>query len=352
MMESKTRIGIVGATGYVGMELVRLLAGHRRFELTSLVSQSYAGKSFADVYPSFAHLVDQKLQELDLDQLAKDCDIVITALPHGVSASVVPELLARGVKVIDHSGDFRYRDVAVYEKAYKLTHPRPDLLAEAVYGLPEFYRSQIAAARLVANPGCYPTCSLLGLMPLLKAGIIRTEGIIIDATSGISGAGRKADLGYSFCESESSFKAYGVVGHRHTSEIEQEAGFLAGQAEPLALTFTPHLAPMKRGMLATIYADLMPSVDPASLHELFVRAYSHEYFVRVLPAGQFPETRHVAYTNFADIAVTADSRTGKVKVICAIDNLGKGAAAQAVQALNLMAGVAENEGLALGGGSI
>ena len=239
MIENKTRIGIVGATGYVGMELVRLLSGHRHLALTTLVSQSYAGKSFADVYPSFAHLTDQKLRELDVDQLAQDCDIVITALPHGVSASVVPELLSRGVRVVDHSGDFRYRDVAIYEKAYKLTHPHPELLAEAVYGLPELYRSEIANARLVANPGCYPTCSLLGLMPLLKAGFIRTEGIIIDATSGISGAGRKADLGYSFCEAESSYKAYGVVGHRHTSEIEQEAGFLAGQREPLALTFTP-----------------------------------------------------------------------------------------------------------------
>jgi len=352
MTEKKARIGIVGATGYVGMELVRLLAGHRRLDLTTLVSQSYAGKSFSEIYPSFAHIADQKLRELDLDQLAADCDIVITALPHGVSSTVVPELLDRGVRVVDHSGDFRYRDVAVYEKAYKLTHPRPDLLAEAVYGLPEIYRSQIADARLVANPGCYPTCSLLGLLPLLKAGLIRTEGIIIDATSGISGAGRKADLGYSFCEAESSFKAYGVVGHRHTSEIEQEAAFLAGQQEPLALTFTPHLAPMKRGMLATIYADLQPSVDPAGLHELYERTYSHEYFVRVLPTGQYPETRHVAYTNFADIAVTADHRTGKVKIISAIDNLGKGAAAQAVQAINLMAGIPEHEGLVLGGGSI
>jgi N-acetyl-gamma-glutamyl-phosphate reductase len=348
----KTRIGVVGATGYVGLELVRLLCGHPHFALGSLVSQSYAGKAFSDVYPAFRRLVDLPLETLDIDALARSCDIVVTALPHGVSSAVVPELLERGLKVLDHSGDFRYRDAAVYEKAYKLTHPCPDLLAEAVYGLPEIYRDAIAKARLVANPGCYPTCSLLGLMPLLKAGVIRTEGIIIDATSGVSGAGRKADLAYSFCETEASYKAYGVVGHRHTSEIEQEAGFLAGQAEPLAVTFTPHLAPMKRGMLATLYADLMPGVDPAGLHELFERTYSHEYFVRLLPAGQFPETRQVAYTNFADLAVTADARTGKVKVICAIDNLGKGAAAQAVQALNLMAGHPEHEGLVLPGGAI
>jgi N-acetyl-gamma-glutamyl-phosphate reductase len=351
-MEKKMRIGIVGATGYVGMELVRLLAVHRRFELTRLVSQSFVGKRFTDVYPAFAHLVDLPLTDLDLNGLAADCDLVITALPHGVSAVVVPELLARGLRVLDHSGDFRYRDVAIYEKAYKLEHPQPQLLQEAVYGLPEIYRETIASARLVANPGCYPTCSLLGLLPLLRAGVISTDGIIIDAVSGISGAGRKADLAFSFCESESSFKAYGAVGHRHTSEIEQEAGLLAGQQAPLTLTFTPHLAPMKRGMLATIYADLLPSVEADSLHELFERTYQHEYFVRVLPAGQLPETRHVAYTNFADLAVLTDKRTNKVKVISAIDNLGKGAAAQAVQALNLMAGFLENEGLVAAGGSI
>ena len=352
MTEIKTRIGIIGATGYVGMELVRLLASHPQLELTALVSQSYVGKKFSDIYPSFGRICDLTLRDLDLDALAADCDIVVTALPHGVSATVVPELLQRGVRVVDHSGDFRYRDVAVYEKAYKLTHPHPELLQEAVYGLPEFYRQQIAGARLVANPGCYPTCSLLALKPLLNAGVIKPEGIIIDATSGVSGAGRKADLGFAYCETDESYKAYGIVGHRHTSEIEQEAGFLYGQHEPLTLTFTPHLAPMKRGMLATIYADLQPSVDAAVLHELFVRAYEHEYFVRVLPQGQFPDTRHVAYTNFADLQVTADARTSKVKVISAIDNLGKGAAAQAVQAINLMAGRPESEGLKLSGGSI
>ena len=350
--EPRQKIGIVGATGYVGLELVRLLSGHRRFELSLLVSQSYAGKAFSEIYPAFRRIVDLPLEALDIDALARTCDMVVTALPHGVSSAVVPELLDRGLKVLDHSGDFRYRDAATYEKAYKLSHPRPDLLPEAVYGLPEIYRDAISKARLVANPGCYPTCSLLGLLPLLRAGVIRTDGIIIDATSGVSGAGRKADLAFSFCETEASYKAYGVVGHRHTSEIEQEAGFLAGQPDPLAVTFTPHLAPMKRGMLATIYADLMPGVDPSGLHELFERAYGHEYFVRLLPAGQYPETRQVSYTNFADLAVTADARTGKVKVICAIDNLGKGAAAQAVQALNLMAGYPEHEGLALPGGAI
>ena len=352
MGNTKTRIGIVGATGYVGMELVRLLATHPELELTTLVSQSYAGKKYADVYPAFRHLTDIHLSDLDVDQLAAESDIVVTALPHGVSSAVVPELLDRNVRVLDHSGDFRYKHVDVYEKAYKLSHPRPDLLSEAVYGLPELYREAIGGARLVANPGCYPTCSLLGLAPLLRSGLVYTGGMVIDATSGVSGAGRKSDLAFSFCETESSYRAYGVVGHRHTSEIEQEAALLSGQAEPLALTFTPHLAPMKRGMLATIYADLMPSVDPQGLQELYERFYSHEYFVRVLPAGQLPDTRHVAYTNFCDLAVTADSRTGKVKVFSAIDNLGKGAAAQALQAINIMAGLDERTGLVAVGGSI
>ena len=351
-MEKGLRIGIIGATGYVGVELVRLLSAHRRFRMTRLVSQSYAGRRFADVYPAFAHLVDLELTALDLDDLEANCDLVVTALPHGVSAAVVPDLLARGIKVLDHSGDFRYRNVAVYEKAYKLSHPRPDLLAEAVYGLPEIYREEIALARLVANPGCYPTCSLLALKPLLQSGVIRTEGIVIDAVSGVSGAGRKADLAFSFCETDTNFKAYSVTGHRHTSEIEQEAGLLAGQDEPLALTFTPHLAPIRRGMLATVYADLLPDVDPIGLPALFQEAYGQEFFIRLMPSGTVPETRHVAYTNFADLAVFADARTGKVKVLSAIDNLGKGAAAQAVQSLNLMAGLPETEGLVIAGAAI
>jgi len=351
-MINKKRIGIVGATGYVGVELVRLLTNHPCFDMTRLVSQSYAGQRFADIYPSFSRLVDLPLSGLDVDDLAEACDLVVTALPHGVSAAVVPELLERGVKVLDHSGDFRYRDVNVYEKAYKLSHPRPDLLAEAVYGLPEIYRDKIAAARLVANPGCYPTCSLLALKPLLEAGLISTSGIIVDAVSGISGAGRKADLAYSFCEADATFKAYGIIGHRHTSEIEQEAGFMTGSREPLAVTFTPHLAPIKRGMLATVYADLQPDVDPAILPSVFQKAYAGEYFIRLMSGGHLPETRNVAYTNFADLAVFADARTGKVKVLSAIDNLGKGAAAQAVQALNLMAGCPETSGLAVGGNAI
>ncbi len=349
-MEKSLRIGIVGATGYVGVELIRILAGHRRLRLTHLVSQSYVGKTLSDVYPAFRQVVDLPLQALDPDRLAAECDLVVTALPHGVSSAVVPELLDRGLKVLDHSGDFRYKDVEVYQKAYKLVHPRPDLLAEAVYGLPEIYRREIASARLVANPGCYPTCSIMALMPLLRAHAIRTSGIIIDAVSGVSGAGRKTDLAYSFCEADASFKAYGIVGHRHASEIEQECGLLAGNGGPLALTFTPHLAPMKRGMLATIYADLQPDIKPEDIRGLYEQAYAGEPFVRLLPDGQSPETRHVSYTNFVDLAWFYDRHTGKLKILSALDNLGKGAAAQAVQALNVMAGLPETEGLITAGG--
>jgi N-acetyl-gamma-glutamyl-phosphate reductase len=351
-MSKGNRVGIVGATGYVGAEIIRLLSAHRHFNLTRLVSQSHAGRDFADVLPSFAHIVNLPLVTLDPDDLAGNCDFVITALPHGVSAAVIPGLLERGLRIVDHSGDFRYRQVSAYEKAYKLSHPCPDLLASAVYGLPELYREKIAGAALVANPGCYPTCSLLALKPLLQAGAIRTGGIIIDAISGVSGAGRKSELPFSFCELDASLKAYSVIGHRHSSEIEQEAGFLAGLCEPLPVTFTPHLAPVKRGMLATVYADLMPGTDPASLQGLFQAVYKDEFFIRVLPAGQIPETRHVSYTNFADLAVFADVRTGKVKVLSAIDNLGKGAASQAIQSMNLMAGLPESEGLAIPGAPI
>ncbi|MGI6326334.1 MAG: N-acetyl-gamma-glutamyl-phosphate reductase [Saccharofermentanales bacterium] len=351
-MNKGFRVGIIGATGYVGVELVRLLSSHPFFKLTRLVSQSYAGKPFSEIYPAFNRVVDTMLSGLDIDQAVSDCDLVITALPHGVSASVVPKFLERGVRVLDHSGDFRYRRAAVYEQAYRLRHPCPDLLGEAVYGLPEIYRNEIAKSRLVANPGCYPTCALLALKPLLQAGVINTEGIVVDAVSGVSGAGRKSDLAYSFCEQDASFKAYGVIGHRHTSEIEQEAGFLAGLSQPPLVTFTPHLAPMKRGMLATVYADLLPGTDASKLQDLFAQTYENEPFIRLLSGGQLPETRSVLGTNYADISVFSDDRTNKVKIISVLDNLGKGAAGQAVQALNLMAGLKETSGLEIPGFAI
>ena len=342
----ETRIGIIGATGYVGVELVRILSSHPYARITHLVSQSFVGKTFSQVYPSFLGICDLVLTGANALEVAKDCDLVITALPHGVSSQVVPVLLSQGVKVIDHSGDFRFRELEDYEAAYGLVHPCPELLSQAVYGIPERYRKELAAAALTANPGCYPTCSILGLAPLLSGKIISTKGIIIDAVSGVSGAGRKADLAFSFCESAENFKAYGITSHRHTPEIEQECSLLAN--EKITVTFTPHLAPMKRGMLATIYADLLPEkldMTGDELRELFVKFYAGDPFVRILPSNSAPETKHVCYSNFIDIGIFKDARTGKVKVISAVDNLGKGASAQAVQAMNVMQGYPEGTGL-------
>jgi len=276
--------------------------------------------------------------------------MVITALPHGVSAATVPALLDRGLRVLDHSGDFRYRDVRTYESAYKLQHPHPDLSEQAVYGLPELYREQIRLAPLVANPGCYPTCSILPLAPLLSSGLIEPDGLIIDAVSGVSGAGRKADLAFSFCETESTYRPYGVTGHRHTSEIEQELSFAADA--PVVVSFTPHLAPMKRGMLATIYARPSSSATRESIEQAVAKAYASEPFVRLLPDGTLPDTRNTAGTNFIDIAYRLDDHSHLLKIFSALDNLGKGAAAQAVQALNLMAGRPETEGLLFAGMAI
>lgn len=341
--QEQTRIGIIGATGYVGVELVRILSAHPGFRLTVLNSKSFTGKRFSDIYPAFRSIVDLELTEPDAGTLAASCDIVVTALPHGVSAETIPGLLERGLRVLDHSGDFRFRDVQVYESAYALTHPRPDLAAAAVYGLPELYREQIRGARLVANPGCYPTCSILPLAPLLAAGLVEPDGLVIDAVSGVSGAGRKADLAYSFCETESTFRPYGVVGHRHTPEIEQELAFRASR--PMTVSFTPHLAPMKRGMLATIYARPRAGVTQADIEAALAAAYAGEPFVRLLGGSALPDTRNTAGTNFIDIACRLDARSGWLKLFSALDNLGKGAAAQAVQALNLMAGLPETAGL-------
>jgi len=342
----KTRVGIIGATGYVGVELIRILSMHPNVILTHLVSQSFVGKSFSDVYPSFRGICDLPLTGKEPEAVAADCDLVITALPHGISSKVVPVLLSKGVKVIDHSGDFRYRTQAAYEASYGLIHPCPELLQQAVYGIPELYRDKLATASLVANPGCYPTCSILGLAPLLVRKIIDTGGIIVDAVSGISGAGRKADLAYSYCESSDNFKAYGVTMHRHTTEIEQEYSFLAGV--DICITFTPHLAPMKRGMYATIYADLLPEtkdMTAAAIRDLYESYYADDPFVRILPLDTAPETRYVIYSNYIDISIFTDPRTGKVKILSAQDNLGKGSAAQAVQALNAMQGYPEGLGL-------
>ncbi|HHU90063.1 MAG TPA: N-acetyl-gamma-glutamyl-phosphate reductase [Clostridiaceae bacterium] len=338
------KLGIIGATGYVGAEIVRLLALRDDIKITTVVSNSFVGQPFSAVYPSLRGIYDNICDKLDIDEISEKADFFITALPHGVSTSVIPRLLEKGKRVIDHSGDFRFRDVNVYEKWYKVTHNAPHLISNAVYGLPELYRNEIKTAFLVADPGCYPTCSILAIAPALENRIVSHKDIVITAVSGVSGAGRKSELAYAFCETDENFKAYGIANHRHTPEIEQELSLLCGK--PVMVSFTPHLAPFKRGMLATSYMNLdSDNLSPADIHSLYVDYYRNEPFVRILPLGQLPETKHVAGSNYVDIAITVDSRLNKLIVVSVLDNLGKGSASQAVQALNIMAGLDETKGL-------
>ncbi len=336
------RVGILGATGYAGAELVRLLSAHKNTEITMLASKSYAGQKMSDVYPSLVGVCDIVLEESDTDKAAEKCDVVFTALPHGVSHEVISALYAKGLKVIDLSGDFRYNDIKVYEEWYKVEHACPELLAESVYGLCELHRDEIKNTRLVGNPGCYTTCSILGLAPLLAKGLIETKNIIIDAKSGVTGAGRGLAIDYHFCECTESMKAYKVATHRHTSEIEQELSLLAG--EDIKLSFTPHLVPMKRGIFATEYANLKQNVTTEELIAVYKEFYKDEPFVRVYEKG-LPESNHVSGSNFVDIGLTVDERLGRVIVVSAIDNLVKGAAGQAVQNMNILFGLDETEGL-------
>ncbi|MBO7453128.1 MAG: N-acetyl-gamma-glutamyl-phosphate reductase [Clostridiales bacterium] len=348
---NKIKVSIIGATGYVGAELVRGFIGHPNVEIKYLTSRSFEGQIFSDIYPVYRGLCDIELTNKPYEQVAKDSDLVITALPHGVSSKTVPVLLENGARVIDHSGDFRYKNLATYEKSYKLEHPCPELLKEAVYGIPEFYRDELKNARLVANPGCYPTCSLIALAPFLKADLLDTTSIIINAVSGVSGAGRKESLPYAFCEMDENYKPYGVVGHRHTTEIEEQASFLAGK--DLKLSFTPHLAPFKRGMLNTIYAkpsDSFKDVSDEKINAIYKEYYKDEFFVRALDMKVFPEVKAVNGSNFIEINGVYDKETNLIKLFSAQDNLGKGAALQAIQAFNAMFGFDEKTGLTINRG--
>ena len=352
MTANKIKVSVIGSTGYVGAELVRGFINHPYAEIIHLTSQTFAGKKFSDVYPVYRGVCDITLSDADPVRVAKDSDLVITALPHGVSSQTVPVLLANGARVIDHSGDFRYKDLATYEKSYKLTHPHPELLEEAVYGLPEFYRNELKDAKLVANPGCYPTCSLIALAPFLTKGLIKADSIIIDAVSGVSGAGRKSDLAYAFCETDEAFKPYGAVGHRHTTEIAEQCKFLSlksGDENVVrSVTFTPHLAPFKRGMLATVYAkptELFEGVDSAKINEVYQEFYNNETFVRVLGNSTLPDVKSVYGSNYIDVNGLYDAETDTIKLFSAQDNLGKGAALQAIQAANCMFGFDEDTGL-------
>lgn len=336
------KVAVLGATGYAGIELVRLLCSHPDVEIKMLVSQTYAGQKISDVYPNFRHVLEMECENLDVNKVADMCDVVFTALPHGASKQVIPQLYERGLKVIDLSGDFRYNDPKVYEQWYGEAHCAPELLQESVYGLPELHRDEIRQARLIGNPGCYTTCSILGLAPLLKNHIVDTKNIIIDAKSGVTGAGRGLGLDYHFCECTENSKAYKIGTHRHTSEIEQELSLLAGS--DISLSFTPHLIPQKRGILSTMYANLREAKSKETLLALYQEFYQDEHFVRVYPNG-LPETNHVAGSNFVDIGLAVDERVNRVVVVSAIDNLVKGAAGQAIQNMNLICGLGEATGL-------
>ena len=341
-MNIMIKTAVLGATGYAGIELVRLLSNHPEAQLEILGSQSFAGQKISDVYQNFNHILENECEEVDLDKVEK-CDVAFTALPHGASKTVIPAIIERGVKVIDLSGDFRYDDVKVYEKWYGEEHSSPELLSESVYGMPELHRDKIKSARLIGNPGCYTTCSILGAAPLVKSGIGSTKNIIIDAKSGVTGAGRGLALQTHFCECTENSKAYKIATHRHTSEIEQELSNLAG--EEIMLSFTPHLIPQKRGILSTIYINLNKPCTTQELTELYKDFFKDEFFVRVKEAGALPETKHVAGSNFVDIGVVVDERLQRAVVVSALDNIVKGAAGQAVQNMNIMFGLDEKTGL-------
>ncbi|MCF6179646.1 MAG: N-acetyl-gamma-glutamyl-phosphate reductase [Geopsychrobacter sp.] len=338
------RVAVIGASGYTGVELLRLLAAHPQAEIVAVTSRQYEGQSISRAFPSLSGFVDRDCESLDVQTIAARADVVFTALPHKSAMAVVPGFLKAGCKVVDLSADYRLHDQHIYEDWYQ-THTSPELLEEAVYGLPELYRAQIVGACLVANPGCYPTSVALGLAPLLKERLVDHRSLIIDSKSGTTGAGRGLKEGSLYCEVNEGFKAYGIASHRHTPEIEQTLSQLAGEA--VVVNFTPHLLPVDRGILSTIYAQQNSDLTTAELLECFGRYYVNEPFVRVLPEGQLPNIAHVRGTNLCDIGMVADARTGRVVVVSVIDNLCKGAAGQAVQNFNLMTGLDESAGLTM-----
>ena len=336
------KAAVYGASGYTGQELMRLLLRHPEVEITAITSRQYKGLPLAKVFPGFQGLTNLTFSEYSPQEVAGLCDVVFLALPHSVSMQAAPVFHASGKKVIDLSADFRIRDVKTYEKWYG-KHASPDLLSQAVYGLPELYRAAIAASDFIANPGCYPTSVILGLAPLMKGNCIDLNSIIADSKSGASGAGREAQVGTLFCEVEEGFKAYNVGRHRHTPEMEQELTRLAGTA--ITISFTPHLLPVNRGILSTIYAGLAKKSTTSDLLQLYGDFYGHEKFVSLCPEGVFPNLSSVRGTNYCHIGLTVDERTQRVIVISAIDNLVKGAAGQAIQNMNIMCGFAEDAGL-------
>lgn len=339
------KVGIIGSTGYAGQEIVRLLLQHGDAEIKWYGSRSYIDEKYYNVFRNMFQLVDAKCLDDNMEELASQVDVIFTATPQGLCAKLVNEEVLSKVKIIDLSADFRIKDVKVYEQWYGIKHASPEFIEEAVYGLCEINRDKVKNARLIANPGCYPTCSFLSIYPLAKAGIIDMHSVIIDAKSGTSGAGRGAKVANLFCEVNENIKAYGVATHRHTPEIEEQLSYASGQ--DTKIIFTPHLVPMMRGILVTAYANLTKEVTQEEVRAIYEEAYKDEKFVRVLDEGATPETRWVEGSNYVDVNFKIDSRTNRVIMMGAMDNLVKGAAGQAVQNMNLMFGFPEDQGLDL-----
>ena len=339
------KAGIIGATGYAGQELVRLLLQHKDVDIVWYGSRSYVDQKFSSVFGNVFKIVEDVCKGDDLEKLAEEADVIFTATPQGYLAGVLTESVLSKATVIDLSADYRIKDVATYEKWYGIEHKSPQFIEEAVYGLCELNRDKVKEARLVANPGCYPTWSTLSIYPLAKAGLIDMSTLIIDAKSGTSGAGRGAKVPNLYCEVNENIKAYGVATHRHTPEIEEQLGYASG--EQVTLNFTPHLIPMNRGILVTAYASYKEGVTKEQIRAAYEDAYKDEYFVRVLEPGVCPETKWVEGSNFVDVNVKVDERTHRVIMMGAMDNITKGAAGQAVQNMNIMFGLSEQEGLRL-----
>lgn len=339
------KAGIMGATGYAGGELARLLLQRDDVEITWYGSKSYVDQKYASVFKNMVQFVDDACMDDNMEALAEQADVIFTATPQGFCASLMNETVLSKAKVIDLSADYRIKEVAVYEKWYNIEHKTPEYIQEAVYGLPEINREKIKDARLIANPGCYPTCSFLSVYPLVKEGLIDPNTVIIDAKSGTSGAGRGAKVDNLYCEVNESIKAYGVGVHRHTPEIEEQLSLVAGK--PVTISFTPHLVPMNRGILVTAYGTLLKSVTYEEVKAIYDKYYENEYFVRVLGRDEAPQTKWVEGSNFVDVNFKIDPRTNRVVMMGAMDNLVKGAAGQAIQNMNIMFGLPENQGLKL-----
>ena len=342
------KLGIVGASGYSGSELLRFLVNHPgELQVALCTSETYAGQCIDSVLPNLRGFLSSKFEALDLDSLKDRVDVVVLAVPHKVAMSFVPQILAQGLRVVDFSADYRLEDTETYEAWYQVEHTSTSLISRSVYGLPERYRDCIRSAQLVANPGCYPTSAILAAMPFLKYGVVELDSIIVDSKSGISGAGPKPSENTHYANRESNFIAYNIGTHRHTPEIEQELSAVA--SEPVRVTFTPHLVPMTRGILSTVYMRLTEELSTADALDMYAKFYENEPFVRVLPTGTYPQTKAVLGSNYCDVGLEVDTRTRRIVAMAAIDNLGKGAAGAVVQNLNLMFGFKETDGLKVPG---